>query len=98
LPVIPTDCKHNAHMFYIKVNDLKTRTELLRHLHEKGITAAFHYIPLHSSPAGRRFSTFTGQDIYTTKESERLIRLPMFYGLEMNDIDKVCGAIYEFFI
>lgn len=82
LPVIPDGCVHNAHMFYIKVKDLDERTQLQQYLREQGIQTTFHYIPLHSAPAGQRFGRFQGEDRYTTKESERLVRLPMYYGLE----------------
>ena len=82
LPQIPKECKHNAHMFYIKVQDLSERTELINYLKEKNINAVFHYIPLHSSPAGLKFGKFIGEDKYTTTESERLLRLPLYYGLK----------------
>jgi dTDP-4-amino-4,6-dideoxygalactose transaminase len=97
LPTIPEDCTHNAHMFYIKVKDLDERTALLAHLKETGIGAVFHYVPLHSASAGVRFGRFEGVDAFTTKESERLIRLPMYYGLENETIKKICGSVHEFF-
>lgn len=97
LPHIPETCTHNAHMFYIKVKNLDERTKLLNHLKENDINAVFHYVPLHSSPAGQKFTYFNGKDIHTTKESERLIRLPMYYGLTKNDIQKVINAIQHFF-
>ena len=97
LPVIPKECVHNAHMFYIKVKDLKTRTELLEHLKSKGINAVFHYVPLHSSEAGKRFGRFNGVDEFTTKESERLVRLPMYYGISKPDVIKVIKEVYEYF-
>lgn len=84
--VVPEGCVHNAHMFYIKTKDLEERSRLIAFLKENGIGAVFHYIPLHSSPAGQQFSRFHGEDKYTTKESERLLRLPMYYGLEKKDI------------
>lgn len=96
LPFIPAHCKHNAHMFYIKAKDLEERTRLIAHLKEQGITAVFHYVPLHSSPAGKKFGRFGGEDKYTTKESERLLRLPMYYGLKNSDIEYICEKIYEF--
>lgn len=86
LPVVPEGCVHNALMFYIKTKDLEERSRLIAFLKENGIGAVFHYIPLHSSPAGQQFSRFHGEDKYTTKESERLLRLPMYYGLEKKDI------------
>ena len=97
LPVIPSECKHNAHMFYIKTKDLKERTELTKFLRERDIVAAFHYIPLHSAPAGIKYGRFNGEDKYTTKESERLLRLPMYYGLKQEEINKVCNTIKEFY-
>lgn len=96
LPFIPAHCKHNAHMFYIKAKDLEERTRLIAHLKEQGITAVFHYVPLHSSPAGKKFGRFGGEDKYTTKESEKLVRLPMYYGLKDSDIEYICEKIYEF--
>ena len=97
LPYIPEHCTHNAHMFYLKVEDLATRTALLKHLTYNGILAVFHYVPLHSSPAGMRFGRFHGEDKFTTSESNRLLRLPMFYGLKTEEIEYVCGKVYEFF-
>lgn len=97
LPVVPEGCVHNAHMFYIKTKDLEERSKLIAFLKENGIGAVFHYIPLHSSPAGRQFSRFHGEDKYTTKESERLLRLPMYYGLEKKDIEYVVNAVNGFF-
>ena len=97
LPYIPEHCAHNAHMFYLKVEDLATRTALLKHLVYNGILAVFHYVPLHSSPAGMRFGRFHGEDKFTTNESNRLLRLPMFYGLKEEEIEYICGKVYEFF-
>jgi len=97
LPVIPEGCTHNAHMFYIKAKDLEERTALISFLKEKGILAVFHYIPLHSAPAGRKFGRFSGEDVYTTKESERLARLPMYYGLEPEQVDYICGQVKAFY-
>lgn len=98
LPVVPEDCVHNAHMFYIKTKDLEERSKLIAFLKENGIGAVFHYIPLHSSPAGQQFGRFHGEDKYTTKESKRLLRLPMYYGLEKKDIEYVVSKIKEFYI
>ena len=81
LPAVPEGCVHNAHMFYIKTADIEERSTLITFLKENGIWAVFHYIPLHTAPAGMRFGRFHGEDEYTTKESERLLRLPMFYAL-----------------
>lgn len=97
LPKIPEHCSHNAHMFYIKVANLETRTRLLKHLNDNGIGAVFHYVPLHSAPAGRLYGRFVGEDRYTTTESERLIRLPMFYGLDSADHEKIISKVREFF-
>jgi dTDP-4-amino-4,6-dideoxygalactose transaminase len=97
LPFIPESCEHNAHMFYIKVRDIDERSNLISYLKERDISSAFHYIPLHSSPAGRRFGCFYGNDSWTTKESERLLRLPMYYGLTEGDCECVIEAINEFF-
>ncbi len=96
LPVIPDSCKHNAHMFYIKVKNLEKRTALLSYLKANGITATFHYIPLHSAPAGRRFGEFHGKDVYTTQESERLLRLPLYYGLTTENIAYIAEKIEQF--
>lgn len=97
LPVIPEGCIHNAHMFYIKAKDLEERTELLQYLKEKEILAVFHYIPLHSAPAGKRFGRFFGEDVYTTKESERLVRLPLYYGLKPEQVDYICAQVKAFY-
>jgi dTDP-4-amino-4,6-dideoxygalactose transaminase len=84
-------------MFYIKTKDLEERTRLIRYLKEREINAVFHYIPLHSAPAGRRYGEFRGQDIYTTKESERLLRLPLYYGMEPADRERVVEAVTSFY-
>lgn len=97
LPYIPQECVHNAHMFYIKAKDLEERTALIRHLKEDGISAVFHYIPLHTAPAGLKFGRFHGEDVYTTKESERLVRLPMYYQLTKEDLEKVTTSIISFY-
>ena len=96
-PIIPDGCIHNAHMFYIKVKDLETRTKLQSFLKEKGIITAFHYIPLHSAPAGLKYGSFFGNDRNTTKESERLLRLPMYYGLDEKDCKYICEMIMRFY-
>ena len=97
LPVVPSNCKHNAHMFYIKAKDLSERTELISFLKEKGVNAVFHYIPLHSAPAGLKYGIFSGEDRYTTKESERLLRLPLYYRLGESDIRYVVQCVKEFY-
>ena len=97
LQYIPKDCKHNAHMFYIKCKDLDERTKLIDFLKENNINAVFHYIPLHSAEAGLKFGRFNGEDKYTTKESERLLRLPLYYGLKEEDIRFIVLKIKEFY-
>lgn len=97
LPTIPDSCDHNAHMFYIKVKDLKERTALLEHLDKLDIGAVFHYIPLHSAPAGLRLGRFDGEDRFTTLESERLIRLPMYHALDSADLQLIITSIYDFY-
>ena len=94
---LPEYSKHNAHMFYIKTKNLEERTELIKYLKENGIQAVFHYIPLHTSPAGKKFGVFHGEDKYTTIESERLVRLPMYYELTRKDQDEVISKIKEFY-
>ncbi len=97
LPFIPSSCQHNGHMFYIKCKDLEERTALLSHFKKKEILAVFHYVPLHSAPAGQQFSRFHGVDRYTTRESERLIRLPLWYGMEQNVLQKIVEEIKTFY-
>ena len=96
-PVIPAECKQNAHMFYLKAKDLEERTALIAFLRENGVQAVFHYIPLHSAPAGLRFGRFHGEDVYTTREAGRLLRLPMYYDLRSEDADKVIDAVTGFY-
>ncbi len=98
LPTIPKVCKHNAHIFYIKVQNLDVRQKLLSYLKNKGILAVFHYVPLHTSFAGKKYGRFHGDDIYTTKESEKLIRLPLFYGIQEEEILYIVQNIKDFFI
>lgn len=97
LPVIPSHCTHNAHMFYIKAKDLEERTALIHYLKENEIQAVFHYIPLHSAPAGQEFGRFHGEDVYTTRESERLLRLPMFYGLTEEQVRYIAEKVTAFY-
>ena len=97
LPVVPEGCVHNAHMYYIKVKDIDERQRMIKYLKEKDIETVFHYIPLHSAPAGLKWGRFHGEDQYTTRESERLLRLPMFYKLPPDDVDRVVYAIKEFY-
>lgn len=97
LPVIPEGCIHNAHMFYIKTKDLDERTELIHFLKGRNVHAVFHYIPLHSAPAGKKLGRFHGEDKYTTKESERLLRLPLYYGIRADEVKIVADAIHDFY-
>ena len=97
LPVVPEGCVHNAHMFYVKTKDIQERTDFIAWLKENGIMSVFHYIPLHTAPAGLKFGRFHGEDKYTTRESERLARLPMYYGLEEDTVDYICEKIEEFY-
>ena len=97
LPAIPDGCVHNAHMYYIKCKDLAERTALISFLKERDILAVFHYVPLHSAPAGERFGRFDGEDRYTTAESDRLLRLPMYYGLTAEDRGRVIAAVKDFY-
>ena len=96
-PYIPEECKHNAHMYYIKAKDLEERTNLIKYLKENGVQAVFHYIPLHTAPAGIKYGRFNGEDKYTTKESDRLLRLPMYYNLRKEDAEKVVQTIKDFY-
>ena len=97
VPFIPEGCVHNAHMYYLKLKDLPQRTAFIKYLKENGVMAVFHYIPLHSSPAGLKFGRFAGEDEYTTKESERLVRLPLYYHLTEEDRNKVIDIVRSFF-
>ena len=97
IPTIPKDCVHNAHMYYLKCRDLQERTALIDYLREREIYAVFHYIPLHSAPAGYKYGRFYGEDKYTTKESERLLRLPLYYGLTQTDRKHVIASVECFF-
>ena len=97
LPVVPEGCEHNAHMFYIKAKDMEERTKLISFLKDNGICSVFHYIPLHTSPAGKKFGRFNGEDVYTTRESERLTRLPMYYKLTEEDNMYIISKVKEFY-
>lgn len=97
LPVIPEGCVHNAHMYYLKCRSLEERTEFISFLKQRGVMAVFHYVPLHSAPAGLRFGIFHGKDRYTTADSDRLVRLPMYYGLSEEDRNTVISAVKEFY-
>lgn len=97
LPTIPEGCTHNGHMYYAKAKDVQERTELLNFLKANGVWSVFHYVPLHSAPAGMKFGVFHGEDVYTTKESERLFRLPMYYTLTESDVNYVVSKVKEFY-
>lgn len=95
-PFVPDYARHNAHMYFIKARDMQARTRLIGYLREKGVWSVFHYVPLHSAQAGQKFGRFHGEDVYTTKESERLMRLPMFYNLDMKDVEYVTQCILDY--
>ena len=96
-PNIPDECKHNGHIFWIKTKDLTQRQRLIEYLKSLGISSVFHYVPLHSSPAGKRFGRFCGQDNFTTRESERLLRLPLYYGISKEEIEYVFESVGGFY-
>lgn len=96
-PYVPAECEHNAHMYYIKLPNLEERTKFISYLKENGILSVFHYIPLHTAPAGIRYGRFSGEDTYTTKESERLVRLPMYYHLALKDKEYIADTIFKYF-
>lgn len=98
LPTVPEGCAHNAHMFYIKAADIGERTALIDYLKQNEVHSVFHYIPLHTAPAGLKFGRFHGEDRYTTKESERLARLPMYYGLTPEQVDYICDVVKKFYV
>ena len=97
LPTVPKDCVHNAHMFYIKAKDIEERSALIGHMKENGVLTVFHYIPLHTAPAGLKFGRFHGEDKYSTKESERLVRLPLYFGLKEEEVSYICDKVREFY-
>lgn len=97
LPYIPEYCSHNGHMFYIKTKDLEERSRLIEYLKRKEILAVFHYVPLHSAPAGLKFGRFHGEDKYTTKESERILRLPLFYKLTADEVEYIAEQVRAFY-
>ena len=97
VPFIPEGCVHNAHMYYIKLRGLEDRSAFIRYMKDRGIVTVFHYVPLHSSPAGEKFGRFHGEDRYTTSESDRLVRLPLYYGLTPEDQQYVIRTAMEYF-
>lgn len=96
LPTCPPECEQNGHLFYLKWRNSDERNDFIERLKQHGILAVFHYVPLHSSPAGQRFGSFIGEDRFTTSESERLVRLPLFYNLQPQESDKIIRVILEF--
>ena len=97
IPTVPAECKHNGHMFYLKLKNLDERTKFIQHMRNNGVGCVFHYVPLHSAPAGRKYCRFHGEDKFTTIESERLVRLPMYYGISKEDLNYVMATIKKFF-
>lgn len=97
LPTIPSECKHNAHMFYIKLKNLEERSNFIDHMRANEVSCVFHYVPLHSAPAGRKYCRFHGEDIFTTLESDRLVRLPLYYKIDENDLNFVIDVVKKFF-
>lgn len=97
LPTIPDGCVHNAHMFYLKCKDLETRQAYITFMKQNDILCVFHYVPLHSAPAGLKFGRFVGEDEHTTSDSDRLVRLPMYYNIAKEDLEKVINKTLEFF-
>ncbi|MFZ5973877.1 MAG: dTDP-4-amino-4,6-dideoxygalactose transaminase [Bacillota bacterium] len=97
LPSVPDNCRHNGHIFFFKCRDLEERTRFIRHMRSKGVLTVFHYIPLHDSPAGKKYGRFHGQDRFTTAESERLVRLPLYYDLQDTQVDYIIECVEEFF-
>jgi dTDP-4-amino-4,6-dideoxygalactose transaminase len=93
---VPAHCTHNAHMYYIKLQNLETRTRLIEYLRSRGIQTVFHYVPLHSSIAGQKYGVMFGEDNYTTRESERLLRLPLYFGISQHDVGQVVEGIEKF--
>jgi len=97
VPHISNECTHNAHMYFVKLKDINQRSAFIQHLKQKNILSVFHYIPLHSSPAGKKFGVMSGNDNYTTQESERLVRLPMYYQLNDTQVQHVIDTVQSFF-
>ena len=98
LPTIPETCEHNAHMFYIKCKNLEIRQNYIKYMKENGVLCVFHYVPLHSAPAGEKFGRFSGLDEYTTSESDRLVRLPLYYDINDSDLDKIINKTIDYFL
>jgi dTDP-4-amino-4,6-dideoxygalactose transaminase len=98
LPFVPNECVHNAHMFYLKTKNIKIRQAYIQYMKQNDILCVFHYVPLHSAPAGVKYGRFNGEDKYTTSESERLVRLPMYYDMDKKDVDMVIKKTIDFFV
>lgn len=96
-PTVPPHCAHNAHLFYLITNSLVERTELIAYLKARSIAAVFHYIPLHSAPAGQKFGRFDGADEITTEYSNRIVRLPLYFGLSEGEQQQVIDAVLSFY-
>ena len=96
-PFVPDYCTHNAHMYYIKVRDLEQRSDFINFMKSKDVLTVFHYVPLHSAPAGLKYGRFHGEDNFTTRESDRLVRLPMYYALTEDDVNYICECVHEYF-
>jgi len=97
IQTIPKECVHNAHMYYIKLSNIEERTKFIDYMKRNDILSVFHYVPLHSSPAGLKYGRFSGKDVYTTKESERLVRLPLYYNIDEKDFNKISNKIIRYF-
>ena len=96
-PFVPDYCTHNAHMYYIKVRDLEQRSDFINFMKSKDVLTVFHYVPLHTAPAGLKYGRFHGEDNFTTRESDRLVRLPMYYALTEDDVNFICECVHEYF-
>lgn len=97
IPTVPAECRHNGHMFYLKLKNLDERTKFIQHMRDNGIGCVFHYVPLHSAPAGKKYCRFHGEDKFTTRESERLVRLPMYYGISKEDLSHVIETVKKIY-
>lgn len=97
MPYVPNECVHNGHIFYLKCRNINERQAFIDYMKNNGIMCAFHYVPLHSAPAGKKYGIFHGIDEFTTNESERLVRLPLYYGISNVDLDLVVDKTIDFF-
>lgn len=94
-PKIPTNCQHNAHIYYLLVDSLETRTHVLNYLKDNGVKATFHYVPLHSSPAGEQFGRTSGALTVTNDLSDRIVRLPMSANMTLAEVDRIISLVFE---